>query len=341
MRTKKTVRKKKKTRSTSATSKRKKSKSLSISVEKLLVTSFKSFKKWSAAQASWIWIAPAFVFLLASTFWVRNFVPSSIPKNPTSKIPTTLVRHFETAKNLELGERISYWSENLYKNPSLLYPLGDGPQTKDTAPLFPKGYDCTTFVETVGALSRSSTGGDLADRLIEIRYKNAYPSYVTRNHFPEADWIPNNVKAGTLKDITKEISKKAGVQLQYAEKAIYKLEWLQAQRNVEAKRAIASELVPARATDVEIPYIPLTQVMPSVQAIPQGAVLNIVRENKERYPVLISHQGFVIWKKGVPYFRHASRNKEIRETLLSQYLKEASHMPWKVIGVNFNAFQKL
>lgn len=305
---------------------------------------YSAFKKALSSQtqtsknnslASLLWILPIGVITLAIGLLIQHQ-----PK-PSPKVAFTSARLsalFEQAQQQPMQDRIAFWSENIYKDPELLYPLGQGPEINDTAPLFPRGFDCTTFVETVGALAKSSDEKELAKNLIAIRYKNGQISYENRNHFPEADWIPNNESAGLLKDITVRISRNAGFVASYVYKEIDKTAWFRSQKNMESNRAVAKAPDSFGAIDVKVPYLPLDRVMGAVQHIPQGALINIVRESKARYPVLISHQGFLIWKNGVAYFRHASRNKEVTEVPLEKYVKQAQKMPWRVLGMNINAF---
>lgn len=282
--------------------------------------------------AIFAWAMPALLVVLALAAVLKP--KAQYPINLTS---AKLIGLFQRAQVQPVGDRIAFWSEKILRDPAILAPLGAGPEINDTAPLFPHGYDCTTFVETVGALSRSDDGNELADQLIKIRYRGGKISYETRNHFPEADWIPNNERAGVLDDITVKVAHKAGFVAGFAHKEIDKVAWFKAQKNEHATRAIAN--VDSDPITVKLPYLPADKVMSALQHIPQGAVINIVRESKDRYPVLISHQGFLIWKNGVAYLRHASRNKEISEVPFEHYLRQARAMPWKVLGFNVDAFR--
>lgn len=73
-------------------------------------------------------------------------------------------------------------------------PLGEGPGAKyDPDPLMDlTRVDCVTFIEQTIALAASSTYKEAFDLLQKIRYKNGEIAFERRNHFMEADWIPNN-----------------------------------------------------------------------------------------------------------------------------------------------------
>lgn len=65
--------------------------------------------------------------------------------------------------------------------------------------------DCTTYVETVLALTRSMNQGkatfaNYCNNLRLIRYRNGVVSYTSRNHY-FTYWIQQNAKAGFVKDI--------------------------------------------------------------------------------------------------------------------------------------------
>ncbi len=278
------------------------------------------------------WIVPVMAIAICGSLVLRSNVT-----HPVAITSARLVSYFEQVQNKPLGERIAFWSENLLKNPGLLSVMGHGPTIEDTAPVFPTAYDCTTYVETVGALARSENGEVLADRVIAIRYHDAKPGFDTRNHFPEADWIPNNEAAGILKDVTVSIARQTGFVVSFVNKDIDKVAWFKAQGM--SARAVASDAEGKGVTTVRLPYLPIERIGDALKHIPQGSVINVVRASRDRYPVLISHQGLLIWKDGVPYFRHASRSRLIRETPFAEYVESLRGMPWKVIGFNVNTFE--
>ncbi|GEM_PF-1695417 len=290
-------------------------------------------KKRQEAMEKVLWALPVLLIFGIVALWNSGAV-----RYPLTTMSAKLSTMFAKAEKMDRGERIAFWSEAIYKNPALLSVLAPGPKISDTAPIFPNGYDCTTYVETVGALAKSNNGVDLVDHLISIRYKNGKIGYMTRNHFPEADWIPNNKRSGNLDDITHKVARRSGLTLKYARKEIDKYAWFKKQKNVAASRAIAS-MSEGETASVKIPYIELESLKSAVTHLPQGTVINVVRQSLERKPVLITHQGFLVWKKGVPYFRHASSFKEINEVPLVAYVDSLKSMPWRVLGLNFNQYE--
>ncbi len=88
-------------------------------------------------------------------------------------------------------DRIRYFSKVLLEKKYKLNPLGEGAGGKfDQDPLFRfDSFDCTTFVETILALTISKRAGDFQKNMSKIRYKNDLPSFSQRNHFPQLDWM--------------------------------------------------------------------------------------------------------------------------------------------------------
>jgi len=140
--------------------------------------------------------------------------PAAPEHKPTAN-KNALAKEFAAVQGKPIGERVAYWSNYLYQeriSNDRLASLIHGPKIEDTAPFIPKTYDCTTFVETVSALAKSESMADFYKNVVAIRYKDSNPTYLSRNHFPEADWIPNNSKAGILRDVTVEIAHEAGIE---------------------------------------------------------------------------------------------------------------------------------
>jgi len=66
--------------------------------------------------------------------------------------------------------------------------------------------NCVTWVEKIMAMVNSGgTYDGFYNQLINIRYLEGQREYAMRNHFQSADWIPNNIKAGYIKDILEEV----------------------------------------------------------------------------------------------------------------------------------------
>jgi hypothetical protein len=248
-----------------------------------------------------------------------------------------------------IGERIAYWSDLFHRargTPESVAKIAGAPEIPDNAPLLPARYNCTTFVETVSALARARDPGEFYPNLLSIRYRGGTPTYLSRNHFPEADWMPNNANAGILEDVTARFAADAGVITQVASKEIRRAEWVAAEaRSGRVDRSIAStgESEWKQPVQVNVTYVPLADIERVAARIPSGTVINLVRGNHPRQPVLITHQGFVIQQNGVTYFRHATPKGNIRSQELSQYLRalrDSGPRDWPVVGVSLAAINE-
>ena len=249
--------------------------------------------------------------------------------------------------NLPIGDRVAFWSDLFLKQSSeitrRISSTGVAPSIRDSAPLLPPHYDCTTFVETIAALSLSKEIGEFYPRLLSIRYYDGKFDFIHRNHFPEADWIPNNTRSGILTDITEAVARSAGVFAGTEVKMIGRGKWLSQQvQQGKVSRSIASEsdeAFHAPPVQAKVAYVPVEEIDKVSAKIPNGTVLNLVRGNNPHQPVLITHQGFVVQKEGVTYLRHATPDGNIRTVELSKYLHAQfgkDRKGWPVIGVNLN-----
>jgi hypothetical protein len=231
-------------------------------------------------------------------------------------------------RSIEGKSPISFWSELLMRQPSLSKALKDRSPlniNSDIVPFVPERFDCTTYVETVIALARSRGLPSFFEELIRVRYSDSNPTYLSRNHFPEADWIPNNLQKGIVSDITDEVGSSGPLNVSTAEKVINRREWLE--RSLRAHRidrslaAVDSSRWDSVAARVR--FLPLDEVDRIIGKIPDGSILNIVHRDTPSRSVLITHQGFVFQSSGVTLFRHANPGGQIRTEPLTQYLQRA------------------
>lgn len=283
---------------------------------------------------------------------VPERAPASQEQRPQEQRPTQsesvhpLAGLFSSMGAPTIEERVVKWSELLWRENGAkpqLEKLGPLPEIADTAPLLPRKYDCTTFVETVAALARSRDPRNFAANLLAIRYKDGKASFEDRNHFPEADWIPNNVKAGILRDVTSEIAMTGGFEAKLETKMIHRDRWLAQQlRSGKVSRSMASATEKAWKAPIEarVTYIPSDRMDRVLEKIPSGTILNFVRNNDPEHPVLITHQGFVVREKGIVMLRHASHSGNVRTVVLKDYLakqvRERNSGKGRLIGINLN-----
>ncbi|MFV8256399.1 N-acetylmuramoyl-L-alanine amidase-like domain-containing protein [Bdellovibrio bacteriovorus] len=237
------------------------------------------------------------------------------------------------------------------KSPYIVDPLGEG-QGGDVSqgPLYRfDGFDCTTFVETVLALSLSSTPEQFRVRMNQIRYEKAVVSYESRNHFPSIDWIPNNIENGFVKDITGSI---AGSKTKWSQTWIEKDVWFakKGQAFVGMSRDFKPELG-------QLPYIAKEDLLKSpelMDKIPSGTIFHVVRPNWDLRKAIgtrldVSHMGFLIREKGVLYMVHASNgasrdgsddDKRVKKESLHGYVERVMMASPTTAGVNILAVRK-
>jgi hypothetical protein len=241
-------------------------------------------------------------------------------------------------------------------------PLGEGElDIFDQDPLYRFDvFDCTTYIETVLALSAASDEAGntdmikFSDRMSEIRYHNARVSYFDRNHFVELDWNPNNIKAGFFTDITAQV---AGKSLAFSTAIIDKRGWYNAKTSADIKpergpaetelllqqlRALGANI---EAQSVSLPYLPLATLLgpdgntldPEILSrLPDHSVINVVRQNwkpSEATALIVSHQMFLFKIDGQFRLRHASPSRGVTEMGLAEYFKPYLNSP-TVRGIN-------
>jgi hypothetical protein len=248
------------------------------------------------------------------------------------------------------GDKLLAASSRFLGIPYVLGPLGEGAGGEfDRGPLVSfTGLDCTTFVEEALASALAGGGAPDPDLLRRIRYKDGEVSYQARNHFTELDWLPNNIAAGFLRDITAEVagpatasvSKSISKKAWYAGKTLADLKGFdgeppqQEQARLERLRALGGNMPDARAT---IAYVPLADLPALLPRIPSGTVVAIVREDRADKPTLVSHQFFIFDGPGGKIIRHAAYGKQVMDVPAAQYIAGLAGASWKVLGFNLAA----
>ncbi len=273
-------------------------------------------------------------------------LPPSKPYGAMSE--AAMSRSLAAVRKAPLRRRVEIISAGFLGTPYKLHPLGEGPGARfDRAPLRDFGaVDCTTFVEQTMALAIAPRLPAALKILRQIRYRNGKAHYAARNHFPEADWIPNNIRAGFLIDVTATV---AGAGTKTAPKLISKRRWYAEKTeqdlhgfekappaDLEAKLAALKALgrgLPDEA--VRLSYLPTDRFASLESRIPSGTIASLVREDAPGAPTLITHQGFLIRKDGRLYFRHASeRLGRVVDEPAAAYFVRYARSRRKLLGIN-------
>lgn len=248
-------------------------------------------------------------------------------------------------------ERLRHFSKGFVGLPyGVNGPLGEGERARyDQDPLYRfDTFDCTTFVETVVALSLSRNVDSFELAMNRIRYEGGDVEFLRRNHFPSLQWIPNNLKNGTFIEVNSSVLSEG--EQKVAEALIDIASWLKKsalsliridEPGVSEREARANELRrtgeaygPALAT---LSYVPIDRLLREpalLRKIPDGSVINFVRPNWDLTASIgtrmnVSHQGLVFRSPSGPVLRHASPGGEkvVVEVSLLQYLKGFQNHP--------------
>ncbi len=229
----------------------------------------------------------------------------------------------------DLRERALAASEAFLGVPYRLDPLGEGeghPPDEDPRLRF-DAADCQTFVETVIALANAPSFGGLGAVLDDIRYDGA-AQYARRNHFFDAQWVPLNERKGYLRDATLKLG---GADARSHTKVVTLALWRQ--RTVARQIALPDERAPVGAFEVR--YLPLDKVLAHAKAIPSGTAFAVVREDRPKIPLMVSHLGFIVQGERGPVARHASDIfHAVVDEDLARFLERLRKMrAWKVLGL--------
>lgn len=205
---------------------------------------------------------------------------------------------FSSLAESPISQKITAESAKFFGKPYIVHPLDE-----KTLYRF-DGFDCQTYVETVLALAYANNFDEFKKNMNDIRYADGKPNFYTRNNFPDADWIPNNIKKGFVQW--------SNLNTQTISMKINKRKWYEAQTGKPAPDFIDD-------VTVNLPYVPVQGISKAVPCIPNGAILFIIKPSF----LLISHMGFAIWKNGMLYFREASNigKKEVRDVPLQRYIQ--------------------
>jgi len=231
------------------------------------------------------------------------------------------------AHKLPFRDRVAALSQLFVGVPYGEFPLGDGAgASPEPGPLFrTDAVDCQTYVETVLAMANAKDLDQAKAILTDIRYTDGRPSFQSRNHFTEAQWLPVNSGKGYLKDEVPAIDARAPAETL----KLAKSEWAQ----VPALKRLAPADIPDG--DYTVRYLPLAEVRKHAKDILPGTILMVVRENDPNRVVRITHMGFVVKGKKGLLVRHASTGDEhaVVDEPLDQFVsRQEQYKKWKVAG---------
>lgn len=249
------------------------------------------------------------------------------PPAPTPVDPDASWLLGEAAPEL-MRERILAMSGRMLGTPYVHSPLGEGDGPDPDPTIRFDAVDCLTFVEETLALSMADAPTDVRSLLNSLRYAQER-TWDDRNHLMEAQWVPNNIKKGYLRDVTREYG---GAEVVTTRKVLSKETW-----TVESSKALMLPEEKQITGEFELDVLPLDKVMARAKDIPSGTVMVVVREEKPKKVTRVTHLGFVVQKGKKTYLRHAARNlyKSVVDEELGAFLgRNSKYAKWKVTGVS-------
>lgn len=185
--------------------------------------------------------------------------------------------------------------------------------------------DCTTFVETVMALSYTvgegrSTWRDFLYNLQRLRYRRGEVNgYASRLHYI-SDWVIDNTHRGNFREVTANFPAVA-----YQVRTI---DFMSANRSKYPALADDSEFERMRSVEIgyrnhRFPYIKNSDLAKktTMAELRSGDILALVTKMKN---LDVTHMGIIIKQEGVPYLLHASSTNgkvELTSVPLADFMK--------------------
>ena len=231
-----------------------------------------------------------------------------------------------------IQERMKHLARKGIGQPYDIYLLGEYPaEIYDPQPLYSLDKsDCVVFTEHILAMAMAHDWQSFFSILQRIRYKDGIISYITRNHFSEYDWGPNN--AWLADNITDVLGGKY-IELDTA--------------IVNKGRFFKNRDIPYYLPEDSIvwSYIPLKAMPLVLNKLQTGDIVNVVRGYKSgRW---IGHFGMVMKDDdGTVYFLH-STTPQVKEQKFIELLddihasnleKEALNAPLEQRNLEIKAY---
>ncbi|MGA9521865.1 MAG: N-acetylmuramoyl-L-alanine amidase-like domain-containing protein [Myxococcaceae bacterium] len=226
-----------------------------------------------------------------------------------------------------LSLRLEAISAAFLDTPYIHSPLGEGEGVDPDPPIRFDAVDCLTFVEQTLALGLAPTPVEVPRLLEALRY-GARPVYEDRNHLMEAQWLPNNVRKGFLRDVTRAYGDRDTVRVR---KVLSEESWQSG-----SSRALMLPREAQPRGEFAFDLIPLDKVRRIAGRIPTGTILVVVRADRPNKVTRITHLGFVIQKGRRTRLRHAARGHYARvvdEDLATFLTRNSKYSKWPVEGV--------
>jgi hypothetical protein len=230
-------------------------------------------------------------------------------------------------------ERLREVSALFLDAPYAFSPLGEGPSgTVDRDPVMRfDRFDCVTYVEEVMALSWHDDLAEAQRTLQRIRYDKGEVRYGARHHLMMAQWIPRNIAAGFVRDVTRDVARadtrRASIVLEEAD------------FTSEEGKKLALDPADRPLGRHELLIVPLAAMTKLIPRVPGSTIITTVRARRAGVPYRESHVGLVVEVRGMKVVRHAhkARGRVIEEPLSRFVARAAGYRRWPVTGFHLAA----
>jgi hypothetical protein len=266
----------------------------------------------------------------ACSLWASYLAAQPAPQEHRRVAERLRAIHQDNAKHQQRIERVSAL---FMGKPFALSPLGEGPGAhtdKDPIVRFDR-FDCVTYVEEVMALSWHADLNRAVDELQRVRYVAGRIRYGARKHIMMAQWIPLNVSAGFVRDITRSVGRGE------TKTATLRI----AAQDFRSKKGSALELAardqPHGSHSVDM--VPLSRMPLLLERVPAGTIITTIRQSQQNVPYRASHVGLVIVQGGKRMIRHAHKpSGRVVQQPLAEFVAAARRFKsWPVAGFNLLA----
>lgn len=255
---------------------------------------------------------------------------------PDSLRVVALMKKAKAVKDKSMASYMLFFGRELRGVPYVAKTLEKNAQEKLVVNL--RQLDCTTYVETVLALSRSMAKGQssfagFCNNLRQIRYRNGVVSYPTRQHY-FTYWIQENTRKKLVADIQSPNPPFSAVQ---TVKADYMTTHLESYPMLKGKPQWVRQIAEMEKsiTGTKQRYIPKNSVSDTPllrKTIHNGDIIAIVTTKKG---LEISHIGIAAWHKDGLHMLNASSlyHKVVEDkNLLRTYLfKQTSALGIRIV----------
>lgn len=243
-----------------------------------------------------------YLWMLGVSFWMLPFV-SYASANDSIKVEHLL----QEASRLPVdSSRTLFFAQKMIGLPYVANTLDMAGE--ETLIVHLDKVDCTTFVETVLALSLADKEGgkdfgSFKQALQRIRYRGGHLNgYASRLHY-FSDWIKDNEKKGIVRERTKEIMNSTPQVLRLDFMSTHPDNYRQLKNNLPLTARIAE--MEKEWKNVSVSYIPKASLNASFEesGIKNGDILAITTNIKG---LDVVHTGFATWVDSKLHLLHAS-----------------------------------